>query len=202
MIHGEKAHSRYFSEDAFKKLTGDNKELMISPALRMSTSTTASTSFRLTKSNRSSVNTKIIYNHDTSRVSATYSRTQPLRGAEIGQFMNEMSDEARRITCQMNNAYHTPDEIRELLAQLTGQPVPDTVRYSLRSMPTSARTYIWVRMSLSTTVATSRTMVASHSATVAKSGTAWYLPLSTTALPPRTDRLPTRPLSYWDATCG
>ena len=53
---------------------------------------------------------------------------KPLRGAEIGQFMNEMSDEARRITCQMNNAYHTPDEIRELLARLTGQPVPDTVR--------------------------------------------------------------------------
>ena len=31
MIHGEKAHSRYFSEDAFKKLSGDNKELMIIP---------------------------------------------------------------------------------------------------------------------------------------------------------------------------
>lgn len=31
MIHGENAHSRYFSEDAFKKLTGDNKELMIIP---------------------------------------------------------------------------------------------------------------------------------------------------------------------------
>lgn len=31
MIHGEKAHSRYFSEDAFKKLTGENKELMIIP---------------------------------------------------------------------------------------------------------------------------------------------------------------------------
>ena len=29
MIHGEKAHSRYFSEDAFKKLKGDNKELYI-----------------------------------------------------------------------------------------------------------------------------------------------------------------------------
>ena len=29
LIHGEKAHSRYFSEDAFKKLKGDNKELMI-----------------------------------------------------------------------------------------------------------------------------------------------------------------------------
>ena len=31
MIHGEKAHSRYFSEDAYKKLTGDNKKLMIIP---------------------------------------------------------------------------------------------------------------------------------------------------------------------------
>lgn len=29
MIHGEKAHSRYFSEDAFKKLKGSNKELLI-----------------------------------------------------------------------------------------------------------------------------------------------------------------------------
>lgn len=29
MIHGEKAHSRYFSEDAFRRLTGDNKQLMI-----------------------------------------------------------------------------------------------------------------------------------------------------------------------------
>lgn len=31
LIHGEKAHSRYFSEDAFKRLTGDNKELLIIP---------------------------------------------------------------------------------------------------------------------------------------------------------------------------
>ena len=31
LIHGEKAHSRYFSEDTFKKLTGDNKELLIVP---------------------------------------------------------------------------------------------------------------------------------------------------------------------------
>ena len=31
MLHGEKAHSRYFSEDAYKKLKGDNKELMIIP---------------------------------------------------------------------------------------------------------------------------------------------------------------------------
>ena len=31
MIHGENAHSRYFSEDAYKKLAGNNKELMIIP---------------------------------------------------------------------------------------------------------------------------------------------------------------------------
>ena len=31
LIHGEQAHSRYFSEDAFKRLKGDNKELMIIP---------------------------------------------------------------------------------------------------------------------------------------------------------------------------
>ncbi len=31
VIHGEKAHSCYFSRDAFAKLTGDNKELMIIP---------------------------------------------------------------------------------------------------------------------------------------------------------------------------
>lgn len=29
LIHGEKAHSRYFSEDAYKKLKGKNKELFI-----------------------------------------------------------------------------------------------------------------------------------------------------------------------------
>lgn len=31
VIHGEKAHSRYFSEDTFKELKGDNKELLIIP---------------------------------------------------------------------------------------------------------------------------------------------------------------------------
>lgn len=31
LVHGEKAHSCYFSKDAFSKLTGDNKELMIIP---------------------------------------------------------------------------------------------------------------------------------------------------------------------------
>ena len=31
LVHGEKAHSRYFSEEAFSKLQGENKELLIIP---------------------------------------------------------------------------------------------------------------------------------------------------------------------------
>jgi len=31
VVHGEKAHSCYFSRDAFEKLTGDNKRLLIIP---------------------------------------------------------------------------------------------------------------------------------------------------------------------------
>lgn len=31
LVHGEKAHSRYFSETVYEKLTGDNKELLIIP---------------------------------------------------------------------------------------------------------------------------------------------------------------------------
>ena len=31
LVHGEKAHSRYFSEDTYKMLKGDNKELLIVP---------------------------------------------------------------------------------------------------------------------------------------------------------------------------
>ena len=31
LVHGEKAHSCYFSRDAYEKLTGDNKELLIIP---------------------------------------------------------------------------------------------------------------------------------------------------------------------------
>ena len=31
MIHGEKAHSCYFSKDAYAKLNGNNKELFLIP---------------------------------------------------------------------------------------------------------------------------------------------------------------------------
>ncbi len=34
--------------------------------------------------------------------------------------MDDMSNEARRITFQLNTAYHTPDEVRRLLSGLFG----------------------------------------------------------------------------------
>lgn len=35
--------------------------------------------------------------------------------------MNELSQEALRITMELNNRYHTPEEIRELFIELTGR---------------------------------------------------------------------------------
>lgn len=46
----------------------------------------------------------------------------------IHRLMNDMSEEARRITFRLNSAYHTPEEVRALLSELFGKPVPDTLR--------------------------------------------------------------------------
>lgn len=51
-----------------------------------------------------------------------------LDSEEIHRFMDEMSNEARRITFQLNTAYHSPDEVRELLSELFGYTVPQSLR--------------------------------------------------------------------------
>lgn len=53
---------------------------------------------------------------------------QALSNEDIHRFMDNMSDEARRITFQLNRDYHTPDEVRALLSQLFGYTVPATLR--------------------------------------------------------------------------
>ena len=59
----------------------------------------------------------------------TYVKTGgPLCGEDIGRFMYEMSEEARRITFRLNSSYHTPEQVRELLSALTGVEVDPTVR--------------------------------------------------------------------------
>ena len=51
-----------------------------------------------------------------------------LSSDEIHRFMDEMSDEARRVTFRLNSAYHSPDEVRALLSEVFGKPVDPTLR--------------------------------------------------------------------------
>lgn len=53
---------------------------------------------------------------------------KPLCGDEIFRLMNEMSEEARRVTFRLNSAWHSQEEVRALLSELFGTPVPDTLR--------------------------------------------------------------------------
>lgn len=53
---------------------------------------------------------------------------KPFEEPEMLRLMNEMSDEARRITCRLNAEYHTSDEIRALLSELFGRRVDPSLR--------------------------------------------------------------------------
>ncbi len=45
--------------------------------------------------------------------------------SEMHLHMHEMAQRARKITSQMNNTFHTEDELRELFSELTGKKVDD-----------------------------------------------------------------------------
>ena len=47
-------------------------------------------------------------------------------GSEAHMFMHGVSQEALRITVEINGSYHTPEELRALFSKLIGQPVDDT----------------------------------------------------------------------------
>lgn len=46
-------------------------------------------------------------------------------GGEAHQFMHGVSQEALRITAQINTGYHEPEELRALFSQLIGAPVDE-----------------------------------------------------------------------------
>ena len=52
----------------------------------------------------------------------------PLNTEGMHRLMDEMSEEARRVTFRLNSAWHSQEEIRSLLGELFGRPVPDTLR--------------------------------------------------------------------------
>lgn len=47
-------------------------------------------------------------------------------GSENHTFMVGLSNEAMRITAELNSAYHTPEEIRALFSELIGKPVDES----------------------------------------------------------------------------
>ena len=47
-------------------------------------------------------------------------------GGEVHQFMHGVSQEALKITAEINSGYHTPEELRALFSRLTGQPVDES----------------------------------------------------------------------------
>jgi acetyltransferase-like isoleucine patch superfamily enzyme len=48
-------------------------------------------------------------------------------GSEQHQFMHHAAQDALRITAEINTGYRSPEDVRLLLAKLTGQPIDDSV---------------------------------------------------------------------------
>lgn len=48
-------------------------------------------------------------------------------GSEEHLYMHKASQEAIRITMEINNRYHTPEELRQLVSELTGTEIDDSV---------------------------------------------------------------------------
>ena len=53
---------------------------------------------------------------------------KPLDTPEAIEVLNNQNEEARKITCRLNNSYHSMEEIREILSELFGYKVPDNFR--------------------------------------------------------------------------
>ena len=53
---------------------------------------------------------------------------KPLDTPEIFEVLNSQSDEARKVTFKLNGAYHPMEKIREIMSELFGYKVPDTLR--------------------------------------------------------------------------
>ena len=52
----------------------------------------------------------------------------PPENAERDKYANELFQEAIKIGMELNNQYHTPEEIREIMGRLTGRKIDDKFR--------------------------------------------------------------------------
>ncbi len=49
-------------------------------------------------------------------------------GSCLGETFNKLAQDALKITMELNNKYHTPEEIVEIFSELTGKKVPENFR--------------------------------------------------------------------------
>lgn len=55
-------------------------------------------------------------------------REGALKNPERSKYADELFQEAIQIGMEINNQYHTPEELRELMGRLTGKKIDDTFR--------------------------------------------------------------------------
>lgn len=87
-------------------------------------------------------------------------------GSETHEMMHRLSQEAIRITMDLNTNYHTPKEIVALMSELTGVQVHDSFGMFPHFTLTAERIFAWASVCSSTPVANFRIMEGSQSATM------------------------------------
>ena len=85
--------------------------------------------------------------------------------SEVQRFMHRVSQEALRLTAELNGSDHTPEGVRALLSRITGKPVDETVGMFPPFYPIVERTLPSGKTSLSTRDANFRTKGESSSMT-------------------------------------
>ena len=60
---------------------------------------------------------------------AAMRRGESVAGSTEGhEWMHKLADQAQQLTAQLNGSYHTPEEIRQIMSEITGKPVDETFR--------------------------------------------------------------------------
>lgn len=49
-------------------------------------------------------------------------------GGDMHRFMREINEVTMRLTCELNNKYHTGEEVREIFSKIIGKPVDKSFR--------------------------------------------------------------------------
>lgn len=69
-------------------------------------------------------------------------------GSEVHQFMHKVSQESIKICSEINSGYHTPEELRRLMSELTGSPIDEGFGLFPPFFADCGKTCISVRMCL------------------------------------------------------